>query len=444
MILWKIKVGLVKLMYNLEIGIGKIDISPPEGIELSGYGIYRGRRNIGIHDKLYCRALFLKFGEEEILLINNDLIGINSQTLKETREKIGNAIGLNHDRIIISCTHTHSGPATVPLIGWGEIEETYLQMLPKRFLEAATIAKQDPRKVKVKFGRSVIKEVGHNRVLPGGSIDTEVRILEFVKEDPKKVATLFNYSCHAVAIDVRTEDGFYVSADWPGYVMRILAKKGAGETFFLQGMCGDIDPKVAWHMRGFDAAREVGKLVANAVLKASGNSTYVEVDTVKVKRKEIKLPFQKINEKYIVNVLLSFLDQIEKKEIGTIEDIRAHVRFYRTYAEDMIAKLEEGMPDSIETEIQVLRLGDIALIFLPGEIFVDLGLEIMSRSPFKKMMVVGYSANYVGYIPTSIDFEIGGYASTKVPIILRQPPYLKSVGKNLVEESINLLNELTS
>jgi len=429
-------------MKSLLVGVGKSDLTPPVGVELCGYGVYRGRRNKGVHDRLYSRSLFLRVGEEAALLINNDLIGIDDETLRQTRELIETELGVDPDRVIVTCTHTHSGPATVPLVGWGEADEEYLEELPKRFLEGALRAKEKLREANAGFGRSRVKGVGFNRVLPNGSIDKEVRVLQLKDREKNPVATLFNHSCHAVSIDVRTEAGLYVSADWPGCAMNILTKKGAGEAFFLQGTCGDIDPKVVWRMRGFDAAEDVGRSVAKAVLRVLEGINLKDVGEMRVERRPLRLPLQEVTAKDVTDTLIAFLDQLEKKERGTIGELRPQVRFYRTYAEEMMEKIEAGLPDHLESEVQALRLDDVAMVFLPGEVFVEVGLKIMEGSPFRKTMVVGYSASYVGYIPTPIDYKLMGYASTKVPTILRNPPFVEDVSQVVVEEALNVLRRL--
>ncbi len=431
-------------MAGIKVGVGRSDVSPPLGVELSGYGYFKGRRNKGVHDRLYSRSLLLRAGDESAVLMNNDLIGVSEPTLAETRGLIEEGVGVDPDNVIVTCTHTHSGPATVPFIGVGEIDDDYLEGLPKRLLEGTLKANENLVEVKVGFGRSEVRAVGFNRVLPKGPIDREVRVLQIKDVKMNPVATLFNHSCHAVTIDVRTEDGLYVSADWPGYAMTILDRKGAGEAFFLQGTCGDIDPVVAWHMRGFDAAEEIGKKVAEAVLKSLEGVHLKEVEGLRVERRILRLPFQKLTMRDVAENLKDFLTQLEKNEKATVSELRPQIRFHRTYAEEMVTRLEAGLPNHIESEVQALALGGTAMVFLPGEVFVDVALKIMEGSPFKETMVAGYAANYVGYIPTTIDYELSGYASTRVPMLLKNSPFVNDVSQLVVTEALNLLHHLAA
>ena len=244
----------------------------------------------------------------------------------------------------------------MPLKGWGEIDEDYVKSLPEKFLESASIAYNNLREAKYGFGRADVKRVSINRVIRGGPVDREVRVLHFKDKDLKPLATLFNYSCHGVAIDVRTDDGFYVSSDWPGYAMRFVEKNGGGHAYFLQGTCGDINPLVTWHMRGFDAAEETGRKVANGVLRVLSEIEVKDCKELMIEKKIFKLPFQKMTMKKIVDDLIEFLDQLEVREKASIEELRPSIRFYREYAIDMIEKMEKGFPDGLESRIQVCLL----------------------------------------------------------------------------------------
>lgn len=423
------------------MGVGCSDITPPPGVELGGYGIYRNRRNRGVHDRLYSRTLMLSDGETDVAIIVNDLLGVSAETLGRVRSAVGNELGLKEENVIVTATHTHSAPNTVPLLGWGEPDQDYLGSLPQKILRGAREARENMEKVRMGFARARVGRVSYNRVVAGGPVDGEVRVLCFMGESP--VATLFNYSCHAVTIDVRTPDGFLVSADWPGYAIRFVEGRLGGRCLFLQGTCGDIDPRVAWHMRGVDAAEEVGIEVGRAVLEALRDVIPQPVQDFGVMRRVVDLPLQKFTEGRLVEEIADFLNSLERMgDEVTIKEIRPRARFYREYAEIMLEKIRSGLPRSIECEIHVVKVNDTALVFLPGEVFVEIGLEIMDRSPFENTMVIGYSGAYIGYIPTPLDYKMRAYASTMVPKITTNPPFVPEVGSVVIEEALRALKDL--
>lgn len=427
------------------MGVGRSDISPPVGTELSGYPVnkYGHRRNKGVHDRLYSRSLALTCGQNAALLINNDLVGISRETLTKTRKAIGRKLGLREENIITTCTHTHSGPITVPSLAWGEVDVDYVDSLPERFLESAMAASNGLHEAKVGFGRGDVEGVSVNRVplnaAKGAPIDKQVRVLHFKDKSLTPIATLFNYSCHCICVDARTEDRFYVSGDWPSYSMELLGKHGGGQGMFLQGASGDINPAVAWHMRGFDAAEETGRRVADEVLKVLGGIAVEDCEELKVHRKDVKLPLQKLTMKDLVGILTEFLDQLERRDKASLDELRPSIRLHREYAERVIESIENRLPSSIESEMQIMRLGENVLVFLPGEVFVELGREILEKSPFERTLVAGYSGPYVGYIPTAWAYRGKGYESYESAKMLGRPPFAKSIGSVLVRQALGLL-----
>ena len=88
------------------------DITPPLGVELSGYGYYLERQCDGVRDPLYSKALVLDDGKERVVVIANDLIGLDRETVRTIRMRIEKGTGIPPDHVLLACSHTHSGPAT--------------------------------------------------------------------------------------------------------------------------------------------------------------------------------------------------------------------------------------------------------------------------------------------------------------------------------------------
>ena len=88
------------------------------------------------------------------------------------------------------------------------------------------------------------------------------------------------------------------------------------------------------------------------------------------------------------------------------------------------------------TEVQALAVGDeLAIVGLPGEVFVELGLTLRERSPFKHTLVMGLANASIGYIPTRRAYEEGGYEPTSSRLV-------PGSGERLVEEALALLGTL--
>jgi hypothetical protein len=109
----------------------------------------------------------------------------------------------------------------------------------------------------------------------------------------------------------------------------------------------------------------------------------------------------------------------------------------RTYAAEVVALA--GLPERGETELQVIRIGDLALVALPGEIFVEIGLAIKNRSPFPVTAVVGLANDHIGYVPTRRAFGEGGYETWRTRISWSAP----GTGEAMAETAGSRLNELS-
>ena len=153
-------------MANLSLGIGVSDVSPPLGIELCGYGMYRGRRNRGVHDKLYSRSLILSTDDEVVILMNNDLIGLSDDILQDARKMIQRELGIKAENVIATCTHTHSGPATALLEGCGKMDDDYVKSLPEKFLESVSMAYNNLREAEVGFGKGEVRGLASTGLFP--------------------------------------------------------------------------------------------------------------------------------------------------------------------------------------------------------------------------------------------------------------------------------------
>ena len=90
---------------------------------------------------------------------------------------------------------------------------------------------------------------------------------------------------------------------------------------------------------------------------------------------------------------------------------------------------------ALDAEIQVIRLDrDVAIVLLPGEVFVELGLAIKRGSPFKHTLVIELSNDNPAYLPTGKAFKEGSYETVNSRIV-------PGGGERLAEAAIQLLKE---
>ena len=93
-----------------------------------------------------------------------------------------------------------------------------------------------------------------------------------------------------------------------------------------------------------------------------------------------------------------------------------------------------------QLEVQVIALGDTAIVALPGEIFTELGRRIIAASPFASTMIVSIANGSHGYIPTKTAFSHGGYE----PRFALPSRLEERAGDLLADAAIELLRQLAS
>lgn len=409
----------------LKAGAAKVDITPPSGLDLSGYAA-RENPSVGVHDPLFARALVLSTVEAELALLSLDLIGFDKNSVARIRKKASELSDFPSQNILVSCTHTHSGPATIPrLKEMGEVWRPYLEMVEKRAADAVFEAKRRLVPAALSVSRAVC-EINENRRHPedpNAPIDKEVITLKVVDEAGRTLAVAVNYACHAV---VMGSDNRLISADFPGIACSALERVYGGDcvALFLLGFCGDLNPK--WRLTFFEMERTGRALAGSALLAAEmphGQSPWA---SLKALTKNVRLP----------------LDPLPSRE--EIE-AASEISYFRSWAKEALRALEEGrkLPGSVEGEIWAARLTEnCALLALPGEVFTKIGLDIKRESPFDLTMTVGCANGLLGYIPTSEAFDEGGYEPAQAYRLWRLQPFRRDVGEIVKREGLSLLRAL--
>jgi len=423
-------------------GFGKVVITPPLGVELCGYGVFLERRATTVHDDLFGRALLLEDDDgERVLLLALDLVGLGQDTSEAIVRQAGAVTRLGGERILVSCVHTHSGPATAPLLGWGEVEPSYVAMLPDRCAAAAAQAAESLTPVRLGTAHGQVRALGFNRVRADGPLDSSLHVLRIDSPRGETKAVLYSHGCHPVTIDRRMAAGTAISADWPGQVARRLHDEGYGEALFCLGPCGDIDPVVAWHNFGFEGMELSAELVTQSLLALLRTAETSERLTLRVAQHAVSLPLQPLTEQDIVTTLSEAQTRYGSVRVDDGVPDGAWQRFYATWAEAARAGLAT-QPDHLTVSLAALEINGEAWLSLPGEVFTSLADRIRAASSFSHTVITTLATHFIGYIPERADFTAGGYASTLTPHIVQVPPFSPAVGDVLVDGAVQLLSRL--
>jgi len=400
----------------MRAGTSKVNITPPVGLELSGWSF---GKSVGILDELYAKVLLLESDGKRVLIITADLIGFNTEYADYIRKNIADRLNMNVSDILISCSHTHSGPATMFLRHWGEIDDDYVYIAEKQIIGAAIMASNNMRDASIGSGKGIVNGVCDNRRDgQNGSVDPEVGVIR-VDFDGKMAAVLMNFSCHPVAAHNYKN---MISADYPGYAMKVIesslfAKRLEQKTSCINGdvtalhttgTAGDINPK---GLHDIKYAERFGYMIGGEALKVAESIITLPELSLSTASECVRMPVARLPEKEDLKRIIDESKQkIAQQGQGKENSDLISTHILMEWAQDALKAIEDGsVTDHLNMEIQAIRMNDILLIAIPGEVFVDIGLNIKKASPYLYTYVIEMANGSSAYLPTRKAFEKGGY-----------------------------------
>jgi len=428
----------------LKGGCAKVDITPPVGVWLSGYG-GRDKPSDDVNDELYARALVLDNGSDSVAIISVDLLWVPLEMTNQVRHILKDKIGIPEQNVMICATHTHFGPKIYSESKMGPedsdntVDTSYVQTLVKKISDSAFLAHKRMEDVKIGAVKSDIPEIVFNRrstradgsvqttftlslevtatrkiqrdpdgsvrvtftfpsgepALTFGQVDPATWVLKVENTDGQIIGSMVNFACHAVSGSSFADWFYSISADYPGETMRVIEQIEGGVCLFASGTAGDIVPL----RRGKKPRYEIGRALAGETIR---RLQFVQTSgdiNIAAMTQEITLPIrQDLSPDRIINA-----DKSKK---------------------------------SITTEIQVIRLGDIYILGLPGEILVEIGLEIKKKAGLEKLMISELSNDTIGYVCHSQAYEQGGYE------VESGTNLAKGAGEIIISHALDLLNKI--
>jgi hypothetical protein len=399
-------------------GAAELDITPPLGVSMTGYA---GRPGPADHilDPLSVRALALQAEDGEPLVLTcGDLLGLSDATVRQIRNEA--APWVRPERLLLNHSHTHAGPTTAPLRCMREPDAAYGGMVVRWTVSAVREALRRLRPARLLFGTAPTA-IGMNRrerreertVLgfnPAGAYDPTVSVLRVEEETGRPLACWFSHATHPVVMGNQNTG---ISAEWPGAAAAALSQLLECPAVFAQGCCGDVNPV----RRGDHAvARSVGRELAGAALAAWERAEPLASRGLAAALETVSLPQQKpsVHEaEAALEEARERLRAVEAECAGSEEAERGRKleipREMLAWAEDYLAAARADGCPAVRMDVQALRIGDLALVATGAETFIEIGQEIQRRSPFPRVVALGYSNGCFGYLPTAKAFPLGGY-----------------------------------
>jgi hypothetical protein len=402
-------------------GCARVDITPRASVWLSGYGS-RNKPSDGIVDKLYARALVLDDGQNKIAIVSADLLWVPLKITAEIRREVKEKIGIPEKNVLICATHTHFGPKIDRITkNWpdtpaSEIDKSYVQTLKKKIADSILAANKNMRQVKLGAVKGEIPEIVYNRRtrktdgavamtfrLPPadpnlifGPIDPELCILRVEDMSGALTCAIVNYACHPVCGTPNREKFYSISADYPGYTTQVIEQMEGGICLFALGTAGNLNPV---RIKRRNPRSQIGKALGGEVLRRIQFVATTGEVTLKAMKKLVTMPI--------------------KKDLSPDRIIDA-----------------DKTKETLTTEIQVLRIGDIYILGLPGEVLVEIGLEIKTRAGIENLFIISLSNDACGYVCHRQAYKEGGYEPGSGTNLA------EGAGEIITKEALNIINQM--
>jgi hypothetical protein len=391
---------------ELQAGTARVDITPPPGVAMSGYG-ERTLGALGVHDPLSARVLVLTDGQTSLALVATDLVWLYSEPIVEAARK---QWGLDH--VVLCGTHTHSGPQQIPGPWLTSMQQKVIAAIgaAKASLFAAHIASAEGAVDSSCFGynRRFVRSAGDVEMywsnpdhLPNGPTDPLVRVIRISDTLGKTRAVLAHHAAHPVVLGSGNR---FISADFPGPMVDHIEQELGGEVMamFLQGAGGDVHPfdSVMSGEEGFAAVRRTGTALGQDVMRILQS-----------------MPSQPTTRPRI---------RVQQRTLSM------------AYREDPATIVDVGL-------MTVLLNHDIALAIVSGEPFVQHQLDLAARSAARSTLLLGYACFGLGialptYLPSRQSTQEGGYGAA-----LGSRNFLEvGAGERLIDAAVESIKDLCS
>ena len=431
-------------------GFGRVNTTPMMGVEVAGY--FEDRFAEGVLDEVEANAVAFSCGGKPQVFVSIDLNEILPDLADSMRALASKELELDISSVHVSATHTHTGPAVLETTPDPMIEQ-YTAFLKRRVVDVIAAAIEDLKPARlgwavgtvpgITYKRRFYMKDGSTRTNPGvnnpdirepiGEVDERVGVLRLDQENGKHIVVV-NYANHA-----DTVSGSKISADWPGYTRRMV-EKALDDTrcVYFNGAEGDVSHVNVWpgpnRIPGYSYTNvlHMGSAVAGAVMQVYHKMTYIDVDDIRCAGKIVRIPSNRADP--------SEIPEARRIRNLFIEGRKDELPYTGMMLITMVAeaarkvKLENG-PDYFEYPMYAVRVGNVALVTIPGEAFTDIGVEIKKAEGWDTVLVLGETDGCAGYFPVTSAYLEGGYEA-------QGSKFKQGVSELLINAGLELLAQI--
>ena len=353
---------------RFKAGWAKVELTPPVGTPLGGYGARNGAPSTGVHDPLFVKALAVSDGDDTAVIVGADMLVVPDNIADEVRQRVTAATGLSAGSILFNATHTHSGgggamPGLLPRLFAGPYDPKLPAMAVRAFTDAIMKAHAAMKPARLAHGRADAGRFIKNRTRSGDS-DGSLRWL-VVERDGGDRCIVARFSAHATILG---SDNMEFSGDYPGYVQRILTAETGAECLFLSGAVGSMGPANAGEGSEFQQCENLARGLVALIRPGLGNP--------------------------------AFRDAVDVAAIGIPVHFPSYdIRISKTWRLSPVSAELAGLDR--DAWVGAVRIGDVILAGLPGDYSGELAIGMAAwaeQTHAANLRMNSFCGDYIGYI----------------------------------------------
>lgn len=387
--------------------------------------------------------------ETRLAIISVDALIVPFPTIQAARQRIAQETAIAEENVVICATHTHSGPPTLDFFGSTPHKE-YLRRIEEGCVAAVREAcawLEGPERVwtetqaELLFGLSQEATMGRNSrlllqdgqigwygyaqedvVRPTGPYDPDIPVLAFRRAEGHWAALMFSHNVHNIG---GIKPDIYSPA-FSGLARQELEKRYQTTALFVPGAFGSTH-HLTYEGSGLPIPEVVGRLVA-AVEEGLQKAKPCLFGPVRLIQRPFSYQIREFEEAQAEEAVRRYVERYLPQQADYWLQIFRHER----------AEMAPVQGETRQTTLTAIRLGDVAFVGIPGELFARLSLQLRERSPFRHTFVIGLANEEIGYIPDRQAYADGGY-QTWPGWQCRVAP---GTGEAMIEQALEMLEEL--
>jgi hypothetical protein len=412
-----------------------VELEADDSMVIAG-GIH-ARRVKGQEGKLRAVAVVIEGSPaEKLAIVSCDVLMLTRDLLDPVAAEIEKDCGIPASGVMIASTHTHHAPSTVRVHGCDR-DEVFAKRVQRAVVAAVTEASRRPADAALLFKMAEEKTVGRNSrlllsdgsifwigrrddaVRPTGPFDPDLPVMVFRDASGGLIATLFGHSTHTIG----ALSGNVRSPAFYGMAAQTLESELGGLFGFLQGASGST------HRMDVNSA-EAARRIQNAVREAVSSAEAQQVDRLAALKQPFVFKVRTFDEESEDRAVSDYCRERSGRSAEPIIEV------FRT----MRRELAPHKGQERTTWLQVMRIGPVAVVGVPAELFTGLGVEIKRRSPFEHTVVVELANDWIGYLPDREAHRLGGYQVWTGLHSYAEP----GTGERMVDRAVDLLDKLAN